>query len=156
MVATAGEIATVTLLLPSIPLPPPHPLMTIARRMDPTPDNFHIIDIPWGIVAAYLFSPRLRPFNARWLHHFPARNRGTRTLTRCKPRKSCRPKGRLNEERRIWEPVPADAADLRGERRNLAGSGRSSAYKDFLTLWKDAEPDIPILKEAKAEYAKLQ
>jgi len=31
-----------------------------------------------------------------------------------------------------------------------------AAYKDFLTLWKDAEPDIPILKEAKAEYAKLQ
>jgi tetratricopeptide (TPR) repeat protein len=31
-----------------------------------------------------------------------------------------------------------------------------SAYKDFLTLWKDADPDIPILKEAKAEYAKLQ
>jgi serine/threonine protein kinase len=30
------------------------------------------------------------------------------------------------------------------------------AYNDFLTLWKDAEPDIPILKEAKAEYAKLQ
>jgi tetratricopeptide (TPR) repeat protein len=31
-----------------------------------------------------------------------------------------------------------------------------SAYKDFLRLWKDADPDIPILKEAKAEYAKLQ
>ena len=31
-----------------------------------------------------------------------------------------------------------------------------TAYKDFLTLWKDADPDIPILKEAKAEYAKLQ
>jgi serine/threonine protein kinase len=30
-----------------------------------------------------------------------------------------------------------------------------AAYKDFLTLWKDADPDIPILKEAKAEYAKL-
>ena len=30
------------------------------------------------------------------------------------------------------------------------------AYKDFLTLWKDADPDIPILKEAKAEYAKMQ
>jgi serine/threonine protein kinase/tetratricopeptide (TPR) repeat protein len=29
-------------------------------------------------------------------------------------------------------------------------------YKDFLTLWKDADPDIPILKQAKAEYAKLQ
>jgi len=31
-----------------------------------------------------------------------------------------------------------------------------AAYKDFLTLWKDADPDIPILKEAKAEYARLQ
>ena len=31
-----------------------------------------------------------------------------------------------------------------------------AAYQDFLTLWKDADPDIPILKEAKAEYAKLQ
>jgi predicted Zn-dependent protease len=31
-----------------------------------------------------------------------------------------------------------------------------AAYRDFLTLWKDADPDIPILKEAKAEYAKLR
>jgi eukaryotic-like serine/threonine-protein kinase len=31
-----------------------------------------------------------------------------------------------------------------------------AAYQDFLTLWKDADPDIPIFKEAKAEYAKLQ
>jgi tetratricopeptide (TPR) repeat protein len=31
-----------------------------------------------------------------------------------------------------------------------------SAYQDFLTLWKDADPDVPILKQAKAEYAKLQ
>jgi serine/threonine protein kinase/tetratricopeptide (TPR) repeat protein len=30
-----------------------------------------------------------------------------------------------------------------------------AAYNDFLTLWKDADPDIPILKEAKAEYARL-
>ena len=30
------------------------------------------------------------------------------------------------------------------------------AYQDFLTLWKDADPDIPILKQTKAEYAKLQ
>jgi eukaryotic-like serine/threonine-protein kinase len=31
-----------------------------------------------------------------------------------------------------------------------------TAYQDFLTLWKDADPDIPVLKEAKAEFAKLQ
>jgi hypothetical protein len=31
-----------------------------------------------------------------------------------------------------------------------------AAYQGFLTLWKDADPDIPIYKQAKAEYAKLQ
>jgi eukaryotic-like serine/threonine-protein kinase len=31
-----------------------------------------------------------------------------------------------------------------------------AAYNDFLTLWKDADPDVPILRQAKAEYAKLQ
>jgi serine/threonine protein kinase/tetratricopeptide (TPR) repeat protein len=31
-----------------------------------------------------------------------------------------------------------------------------AAYQDFFALWKDADPDIPLLKEAKAEYAKLQ
>ncbi len=44
---------------------------------------------------------------------------------------------------------------------NFAGADAArvralAAYKDFLTLWKDADPDIPILKQAKAEYAKLQ
>jgi tetratricopeptide (TPR) repeat protein len=33
---------------------------------------------------------------------------------------------------------------------------RSKAYQDFLALWKDADPDIPILKEANAEYEKLK
>ena len=31
-----------------------------------------------------------------------------------------------------------------------------AAYKDFLTLWKDADPDIPILRETKVENTKLQ
>jgi eukaryotic-like serine/threonine-protein kinase len=31
-----------------------------------------------------------------------------------------------------------------------------AAYHDFLTLWKDADPDVPILIAAKAEYAKLK
>ena len=46
---------------------------------------------------------------------------------------------------------PAHSADADAARvRALA------AYQAFLTLWKDADPNIPILKEAKAEYAKLQ
>jgi serine/threonine protein kinase/tetratricopeptide (TPR) repeat protein len=44
-----------------------------------------------------------------------------------------------------------------GRARALAGDnpGARGAYQDFFALWKDADPDIPILKEAKAEYAKL-
>ena len=44
-----------------------------------------------------------------------------------------------------------------GRARALSGdsSGARAAYQDFFALWKDADPDIPILKEAKAEYAKL-
>lgn len=30
------------------------------------------------------------------------------------------------------------------------------AYRDFLTLWKDADPEIPLLRQANAEYAKLR
>ena len=44
--------------------------------------------------------------------------------------------------------------------RAYALSGNSSKarakYQDFLELWKDADPDTPILKQAKREYAKLQ
>jgi predicted Ser/Thr protein kinase len=45
-----------------------------------------------------------------------------------------------------------------GRAKAISGDKESAreAYQDFLTLWKDADPDIPILKEAKAEYAKLQ
>jgi eukaryotic-like serine/threonine-protein kinase len=43
--------------------------------------------------------------------------------------------------------------------RALALSGDTikakSAYQDFLTLWKDADPNIPILEQARSEYAKL-
>ena len=35
-------------------------------------------------------------------------------------------------------------------------AGSRAAYQDFLALWKDADPDIPVLKQAKAEYARLR
>lgn len=40
----------------------------------------------------------------------------------------------------------------------LKGDGTQSrqAYTEFFATWKDADPDIPILKQANAEYAKLQ
>jgi DNA-binding winged helix-turn-helix (wHTH) protein/tetratricopeptide (TPR) repeat protein len=47
---------------------------------------------------------------------------------------------------RASQGAEADAARVRA----------LAAYADFLTLWKDADPDVPILKEAQAEYSKLQ
>ena len=44
--------------------------------------------------------------------------------------------------------------------RALAAAGEATkartAYQDCLALWKGADPDIPILQQAKAEYARLQ
>jgi hypothetical protein len=56
------------------------------------------------------------------------------------------------------EPIGALAHLQLGRAYAMQGDTATSrtAYQDFLTLWKDADPDIPILKEAKAEYAKLQ
>jgi eukaryotic-like serine/threonine-protein kinase len=53
----------------------------------------------------------------------------------------------------------ANALQSRTSQKADADAARAralAAYEDFLTLWKDADPEIPILKEAKAEYAKLQ
>ncbi len=56
------------------------------------------------------------------------------------------------------DPVGALAHLQLGRALALSGdkTRAKASYNDFLTLWKDADPDIPILKEAKAEYAKLQ
>jgi tetratricopeptide (TPR) repeat protein len=57
-----------------------------------------------------------------------------------------------------WWPVYAPLARL-GLARAYAGQGEQEksrkAYDDFFTIWKDADPDIPILRQAKAEYKKL-
>ena len=52
----------------------------------------------------------------------------------------------------------ANALQSRSSRGADADAARVralAAYKDFLALWKDADPDVPILEQAKAEYAKL-
>jgi tetratricopeptide (TPR) repeat protein len=53
----------------------------------------------------------------------------------------------------------ANALQSRTSQRPDADAARVralAAYKDFLALWKDADTDIPILRQAKAEYAKLE
>jgi hypothetical protein len=84
---------------------------------------------------------------------------------------------RYDESTKLSRPIPPDRSpeDLLGSepfdedhgptavwtepcsRSTGGGSAKTkSAYERFLTLWKDAYPDIPILKQTKAEYAKLQ
>ena len=64
------------------------------------------------------------------------------------------------DHRGIVINYPLGALAHLGVARAYAIEGDSAkakaAYQDFFTLWKDADPDIPILKEAKSEYAKLQ
>jgi eukaryotic-like serine/threonine-protein kinase len=49
-----------------------------------------------------------------------------------------------------------ESKSSQGADADAARTRSLAAYQDFLTLWKDADSDIPILKQAKAEYAKLQ
>jgi len=56
------------------------------------------------------------------------------------------------------EPIGALAHLGLGRAYALSGNTAKStaSYRDFLTLWKDADPDVPVYRQAKAEYAKLQ
>jgi len=56
------------------------------------------------------------------------------------------------------EPIGALARLQIGRAYAMQGdtAKAKAAYQDFLTLWKDADPDIPVLQKAKAEYAKLR
>jgi tetratricopeptide (TPR) repeat protein len=67
---------------------------------------------------------------------------------------------KIVDHRGIAPTVPEHSLAKLGLGRAYAISGDTSkaraAYQDFLALWKDADPDIPILREAKAEYTKLQ
>jgi len=55
------------------------------------------------------------------------------------------------------DPIGAMARLQLGRALVLAGERNKAkaAYEDFLTLWKNADPDVPLLKQAKAQYAKL-
>jgi len=58
----------------------------------------------------------------------------------------------------VWN-APIGALAHLGLGRAYALSGDKTrakiAYQDFLTLWRDADPDVPVLKQATAEYGKL-
>ena len=55
-----------------------------------------------------------------------------------------------------WRVRTHCSPGLQAAEADAAHARARKAYQDFLALWKDADPDIPILKEAKGEYARLQ
>src|ERR1019366_733246 len=58
----------------------------------------------------------------------------------------------------VSDPIGALAHLQLGRACVMSGDNTNAkvAYQDFLTLWKDADPDIPILRQARAEYARLR
>jgi eukaryotic-like serine/threonine-protein kinase len=56
------------------------------------------------------------------------------------------------------EPIGALARLQLGRAYAMQGdtAKAKAAYQDFLTVWKDADPGIPVLRQAKAEYTKLR
>jgi eukaryotic-like serine/threonine-protein kinase len=90
---------------------------------------------------------------------YPVYVRGEAYLAAHKGKEAAAEFQKLLDHPGIVANAPIGAFARLGLGRAYALSGDKSkakiAYQDFLTLWKDADPDIPILKQAKAEYAKL-
>jgi hypothetical protein len=58
-----------------------------------------------------------------------------------------------------WEFITAPLARLQlGRAERLMGDNEAArkSYEEFFNIWKDADPDVPIYRQAKAEYAQLK
>jgi len=95
-----------------------------------------------------------------WPNMYPVYVRGEGFLAAHRGREAAAEFQKILDHRGIVlnEPIGALAHLQLGRAYVLQGDTAKAraAYQDFLTLWKDADPDIPILLQAKAEYAKLQ
>jgi len=90
---------------------------------------------------------------------YPVYLRGQAYLQMRKGKEAAAELQKMIEHRGIVLNFPTGALARLGLARACALEGdkvkASAAYQDFLTLWKDADSEIPILKQAKADYAKL-
>jgi hypothetical protein len=89
---------------------------------------------------------------------YPVYVRGEAHLAAHKGNEAAAEFQKIHDHRGIVVNSPIGAHLGLGRAYALSGdkTKAKSAYQDFLTIWKDADPDIPMLKQAKAEYAKLQ
>ena len=100
------------------------------------------------------------PFNHFYGNMYSIYVRGLAYLALHKPEQAVVEFGRLLAHPGLAAGDPVDAAARRQLARALDLAGNkakaTSAYQDFLALWSDADPDIPILRQAKLEYAQLR
>jgi tetratricopeptide (TPR) repeat protein len=99
-------------------------------------------------------------FNNLYGNMYPIYVRGLAYLAMRNPKEAAVEFGRLLAHPGLAVGDPVDAAARRQLALALELAGEKikarSAYQDFLSSWTDADPDIPILKQVKTEYAKLQ
>jgi len=97
------------------------------------------------------------PFN--WTAMYPVFVRGETYLAAHQGREAAAEFQKILDHRGIVLNQPIGALAHLGLARAYVLQGETAkaraAYQDFLSLWKDADPDIRILKQAKVEYAKL-
>jgi tetratricopeptide (TPR) repeat protein len=101
--------------------------------------------------------PALSFYN--WPNLYPVYVRGEAYLAAHQGREAAAEFQKILDHRGIVlnEPIGALANLQLGRAYAMQGDTAKArtAYQDFLTLWKDADSDIPILRQAKSEYAKL-
>jgi eukaryotic-like serine/threonine-protein kinase len=99
-------------------------------------------------------------FNHFYGNMYPIYVRGLAYLAMRNPEEAAAEFGRLLTHPGLAAGDPVDAAARRQLARALELEGDKTkarlAYQDFLSRWKDADPEIPILQQAKTEFAKLQ
>lgn len=102
--------------------------------------------------------PALSFYN--WPNLYPVYVRGEAYLAARRGKEAAAEFQKILDHRNIVlnEPIGALAHLQLGRAYALQGDTAKArvAYQEFLTLWKDADPDIPIFRDAKAEYAKLR
>ena len=111
------------------------------------------------VAAPYeLGLPALSGYN--WPNLYPVYVRGEAFLAAHRGREAAAEFQKILDHRGIVlnEPIGALAHLQLGRAYAMQGDAAKAraAYQDFLTLWKEADPDIPILIQAKTEYARLQ
>jgi tetratricopeptide (TPR) repeat protein len=124
----------------------------------PTPDAAEAIQA-LQIASRYDLALGGAGFIGRFGGLYPIYVRGLAYLAARQPAEAAAEFRRILDHRSITLVDPMDAMARLQLARALALAGDTvkakSAYDDLLTLWKDADSDLPVLKQARAEYAKL-